>query len=131
MPGDAVAETLDEGIDHVRIPDATVAGTGGGTELDAITLARDQELDVFDTAGEPQIVVEAVCDDRSGQPAVAEVGRRGWRRGERAELSERPMRRRGMGAVLSTDEQSLVIAIVRDQFDLSGADGFRPAGLPR
>ncbi len=42
VPGDAVAETLDEGVDHVRIPDATVAGSGGGPELDAITLARDQ-----------------------------------------------------------------------------------------
>jgi hypothetical protein len=131
VPGDAVAETLDEGINHVRIPDATVAGACSGSELDAIALARDQELDVFDTAGEPQIVVEAVCDDRSGQPALAEVGRRGWRRCEGAELPERPMRRRGLGAVASTDEQSLVIAIVRDQFDLSGADDFRPAGLPR
>src|SRR6202047_2448775 len=92
VTGDAVAETLDEGVDHVRIPDTTVAGTGGGPELHAITLARDQELDVFDTAGEPQIVVEAVCDDRSGQPALAEIGRRGWRRRERAELPERPVR---------------------------------------
>src|SRR5712671_2282458 len=122
VTGDAVAETLDEGIDHVRIPDATVAGSGGGAELDAVALARDQELDVFDTAGEPQIVVEAVCDDRSGQLALAEVGRRGWRRCERAELPERPMRRRGLGPVAITDEQSLVVAIVRDQFDLSGAD---------
>src|ERR1700694_2531891 len=97
-------------------------GTGDGPELDAITLARDQELDVFDTAGEPQIVVEAVCDDRSGQPALAVIGRRGWRRGERGELSERPVRWRGLGAVASTDEQSLVIATVRDQFDLAGAD---------
>src|SRR5712671_7494025 len=40
-----------------------------------------------------------------------DIGRRGWRRGERAELPERPMRRRGLGAVASTDEQSLVIAI--------------------
>jgi hypothetical protein len=32
---------------------ATVAGSGGGPEFDAIALARDQELDVFDTAGEP------------------------------------------------------------------------------
>src|SRR6266478_1712922 len=129
--GDAVAETLDEGIDYILIPDATVAEAGGGTELDVVALARDQELDVFDTAGEPQIVVEAVCDDRSGQPALAEVRRRGWRRGERAELPERPMRRRGLGPVAITDEQSLVIAIVRDQFDLPGADDFRPAGLPR
>src|SRR5712671_562062 len=91
--GDAVAETLDESIDHVRIPDATVAGTGGGPELDAITLARDQKLDVFDTAGESQIVVEAVCDDRSGQLALAEVGRRGWRRCKRTELPERPVGR--------------------------------------
>src|SRR5712672_3986162 len=119
VTGDAVAETLDEGINHVRIPDATVAGTGGGTELDAVALARDQKLDVFDTAGEPQIVVEAVCDDRSRQPALAEVGRRGRRRGEGTELPERPMRRRGLGLVATADEQSLVIAIVRDQFDLS------------
>src|SRR5882672_322822 len=114
VTGDAVAETLDEGIDHVRIPDATVAGTGGGPELNVGTLARDQELDVFDTTGEPQIVVEAVCDNRSGQPALAEIGRRGWRRRERAELPERPMRRRGLGSVSITDEQSLVIATVWD-----------------
>jgi len=41
------------------------------------------------------------------------------------------MRWRGLGAVASTDEQSLVIANIRDQFDLAGADNFRPAGLPR
>jgi len=66
---------LDEGIDYVGIPNTTVAGACGGTELNAGTLARDQELDVFDTAGESQVVVETVCDDRSGKLAVAEVGR--------------------------------------------------------
>ena len=33
VTGDAVAETLDQGVDHVRIPDATVAGSGGGAEF--------------------------------------------------------------------------------------------------
>jgi hypothetical protein len=66
-----------------------------------------------------------------GKPALAEVGRRGWRRCEGTELPERPMRRRGLGPVASTDEPSLVIAIVRDKFDLPGADDFRTAGLSR
>jgi hypothetical protein len=77
MSRDAVAETLNEGVDHIRIPDAAVAGTGGGAELDIITLAGDQPLDVFDPAGEAQVEVKAVDDDRGRQFAVAEIGRRG------------------------------------------------------
>jgi hypothetical protein len=42
----------------------------------------------------------------------------------RAVREARPVGTRGLGPVASTDEQSLVIAIVRDQFDLSGADDF-------
>jgi hypothetical protein len=76
MPADAVAETLDQGINHIGIPDAAVAGTGGGAELDIITLAGDQQLDVFDPAGEAQVEIEAVGDDRRRPSAVAEVGRR-------------------------------------------------------
>jgi hypothetical protein len=39
------------------------------------------------------------------------------------------MGRRGSGPVSITDEQSLVVATVRDQFDLSGAAS--PSPLPR
>jgi hypothetical protein len=75
MSRDAVAETLDQGVDHILIPDAAVAGTGGGAELDIIALAGDQQLDVFDPASEAQVEVEAVGDDRGRQSAVADWAR--------------------------------------------------------
>ena len=66
---------IDQGVNHIRIPDAAVAGTSGGAELDIITLAGDQQLDVFDTASEAQVEVEAVGDDRGRQSAVADWAR--------------------------------------------------------
>jgi hypothetical protein len=41
------------------------------------------------------------------------------------------MRRRGLGPVAGADQQSQVIFGGREQFELAGADDFRPAGLPR
>ena len=90
-PRDAVAETIDEGVHHLGVIDASVVGAVDGPELvdTAILVRREEDADVFDAAGEAQIVVEAICDHRGGHLRLAEVaGRRVAGAGELAQLPE-------------------------------------------
>src|SRR3984893_15037886 len=64
MPGDTIAKALDESVGDMRVPDAPIAGAGSGPQLGLGILSGDQDADVFDIAGEPQIEVEAIGDDR-------------------------------------------------------------------
>jgi hypothetical protein len=62
-PVDAVAELVDEAIDHVGIVDASVVGAVDGPELVGIVALRSEKgADVFDAAGEFQIAVETICE---------------------------------------------------------------------
>jgi len=81
VPRDAVAEALDERVNDIGIPDPAIGRTRRGTQLgasgDAIvvvpTTERCEHADILDIAGEAQIVVQRIRDDRGGQPALAEV----------------------------------------------------------
>ena len=79
VTADAVAETVDQGLDHFGVIDAAVVGSGDGTQIEhAATLALGlQGSDILDTAGEAQIVVEAIGDVGGGLPGLTEVARRG------------------------------------------------------
>src|SRR5947207_15712315 len=85
----------------VRVPDPPVARTCRGAQLAAsgdaeavVLIAQGREYaDIFDLAGEAQIIVQRVRDDRGWHPAFAEVGRRRGRRREAADLPEGLVRR--------------------------------------
>src|SRR5215472_12487467 len=74
---DAVAETIDEGIDYIGVIDASVVGAVDGAELAGVAVPSYQDADILDAAGEAQIVVEAVRDHRGRDAGLAEIaGRR-------------------------------------------------------
>jgi len=64
MPGDTIAKALDQSGSDMRVPDAPITGAGSGPQLGLGTLMGDQNADVFDIAGESQIEVQAIRDDR-------------------------------------------------------------------
>jgi len=64
-------------------------------QLGDVAILGKKDTDVFDAAGEAQIVVEAICDHWRRHVHVAEVaGRRIAGAGERTQLPEGPMRQR-------------------------------------
>jgi hypothetical protein len=97
---DAIAKALDERIDDVRVPDPAIGRTRRGTQLAAgrdaeaiVLVAHSREhADILDIAGEAQIVVQRIRDDRGGQLALAEVRRRGRCRREAAAHRRNPAR---------------------------------------
>src|SRR3984893_15382300 len=64
VSGDTIAKALDQSIGDMRVPDAPIAGAGSGPQFGPGILTGDQDADVFDIAGEPQIEVEAIGDNR-------------------------------------------------------------------
>src|SRR5438067_8115977 len=101
MPRDTVAKALDKRINDIRVPDPAIGGTSCGAQLapgwdaEAIVLVaqRREHADVFNLAGEAQIVVQRIRDDLGRHSALAEVRCRGRRRRETADLPEGLVRR--------------------------------------
>ena len=57
-PGDAVAELVDKGIDDLGVVDASIVGAVDGPKLHiGLVIHRGEDANVFDAAGEAQIVV--------------------------------------------------------------------------
>src|SRR5271169_2195444 len=131
VPGDTIAKALDESVGDMRVPDAPVARAGSGPQLGLGILTGDQDADVFDIAGEPQIEVEAIRNDRRRQLALPEIRRRRGRRRQGAELTKRPMRRRGNGAVGVADEEAshFRVGLIGKHFELPRAEDRGPAVL--
>src|SRR6185437_15903687 len=71
-----------------------------------------QDADLLDIAREAQIVVEAVGDQRRRNTALAEIGRRGWRRRPRAQLTKGPVRWNHRGAA-GLDQKAPQLRILR------------------
>src|SRR5262249_25282658 len=69
----AVAELVDESVDHVGVPDATVVGASGGPHL-AMAVLVEKNSDVLDGPLVLEAVVEAVGSDGARQLAEV-VGR--------------------------------------------------------
>jgi hypothetical protein len=71
---DAIAEALDESVNDIGVPDPPIERTrrraqlaaSWDTEAVVLVAERSEHADILDIAGEAQIVVQRVCDDRAG-----------------------------------------------------------------
>jgi len=73
---DPVAEAIDEQVDYVGVPDAAIVRAVDRAQLADVAVLGEEDANIFDTAGEAQIVVEAIGDVGGGLPGLTEVARR-------------------------------------------------------